>query len=250
MTSQVITGNVTLLPQICSPVTTLGCLSASDTTARAMAVAACRVAAVTMLMICSAVCALMTPLAPLAAAAWLAALANWAGSGNGELSGEGSARRAPQGSGRARAAAGPGGGTTGRRFARRQAREARARPAGDLVITRDMRCQAVPRRVAGNGRYPGIGQNWIVASMVRRRDWLAFSDLAPCPIGEVPVHDLGPIADGYTHAAGSWRGRGARRQARAATGTGISARWSRVDATNRSLAPLVAVLLLAEDQSG
>jgi hypothetical protein len=59
------------------------------------------------------------------------------------------------------------------------------------------------------------------------------------------------IADGYTYAAGSWRGRGARRQASAATGTGdICTVKLGVDATNRPLARWVAGLLLVEAQSG
>src|SRR5689334_23376828 len=34
-----------------------------------------------------------------------------------------------------------------------------------------------------------MGQSWIAASMVRRRDWLMFSDVALCPIRAKTGHD-------------------------------------------------------------
>jgi hypothetical protein len=59
--------------------------------------------------------------------------------------------------------------------------------------------------VVGTAGTWGWGQSWIVASMVRRRDWLMFSDLAPCPIG----HDAARALDRYIRArsrhAQAWR---------------------------------------------
>ncbi len=62
--------------------------------------------------------------------------------------------------------------------------------------------------VCGVGR-PRLDQDqiWIVASMVRRRDWLAFSDLRPFPLTGATVHSArqtprGPVA--IIDARGPW----------------------------------------------
>jgi hypothetical protein len=87
------------------------------------------------------------------------------------------------------------------RFACRQAREARARTDGDLVITRASRS---PSQVRGAAVTLKAGQNWIVASMVRWRDWLMFSDLASCPMATKAGRDHEGRPDGWA-AAGPHR---------------------------------------------
>ncbi len=58
----------------------------------------------------------------------------------------------------------------------------------------DMRRRAKARvpeslRLAGRAGLCEAGKSWIVASMVRRRDWLTFSYLTPFPFPQVMVHD-------------------------------------------------------------
>ena len=56
--------------------------------------------------------------------------------------------------------------------------EATAAVLTDTPVTRELRRKiAAARQRAGSA-----DQSWIIASMVRRRDWLVFSDLAPGPI--------------------------------------------------------------------
>ena len=62
---------------------------------------------------------------------------------------------------------------------------ARRRPPVLISPGRQPRPLLLQRMVPGDDAAVTLGQSWIVASMVRWRDWLMFADLAPCPIGQV-----------------------------------------------------------------